>query len=251
MKYSRPGPPVPGIAVVPGEFGNKATLAFEVIASPSIVQRNEPIALTIRAVSRSDNSTATGFVSDSVMLWTTNWSPAKTDYTGGKACDPACSGGGYDCMVYPPAVTVWNPAADPEMPNMVSFTVADAGVKTLTIRLKNGGVGTSYRIEALYPPPKAYPYYDLMGASVVRGWSNRIFVGTGQCIGKTQCRGCFPAPGTALPGHDAGHGRPRPNHPLRVSDCLGRGNPAHLRCPRQGGCGNGRAGKNHDGMEAR
>jgi hypothetical protein len=60
------------------------------------------------------------------------------------------------------------------------------------VRLKNGGVGVSYRIEALYAKPSDRGYM-VDNYTLIRGWSNRIFVGEAKIKALT-----LPPPGTGF-----------------------------------------------------
>lgn len=178
----RSTPNVDGVNLGPillpaAEYSSTATVYFEVAATPWQVKPGDPISVTIRAVRRADGTTATDFVSDSVRVWTNNWSPGYADYTGGKPYSSAYSGGGYAGFVYPPTIALWDMNLEPDIPNPIRFTTADQGVKTITVRLKQGGVGVSYRLEAIEKFSAGYPYKDLTNSALVRGWSNRIFVG--------------------------------------------------------------------------
>ena len=150
------------ISSIPYEVSS-ATDGFQVTATPSTVAPNSPITVTIRAVNRSTGKTDTSFTSGNVKLWTTNGSPAFADYYA-SGCN------------HVPCATEWDSTKDPSVP-AISFTAADAGIKTVTVYLRQGGVGESWRLEALADPPASYPYSDV-GSAPVRGFSNPIFVET-------------------------------------------------------------------------
>ncbi len=153
------------------------TACFEVIAEPAFVAPGDPVQVTVRALTKEGRPAPT--FTGQVKLWVPNWSPAFQDYTGGRPRDPEYFYQYAD--MYSPRETVWDPAMEPDLPAPLDFTTADQGVKTATVRLKNGGVGVSYRLEAIALKPENRGY--LAGdVTRLRGWSNRIFVGRAELV---------------------------------------------------------------------
>lgn len=167
---TNPGP----LTTVSGNTATSAPAVFEVTATPLTVQRNDPITVTIRAIDPATGATKTDYVSNGVKILVPSWSPAYMDYTNGLAYN------GSNCPpLLPPRRYLLDTNLEPTKPDSISFTAADKGIKTTTVRLKAGGVGKSYRLE-VYDCPVAnqYPLRDITSPATVRGWSNRIFVGT-------------------------------------------------------------------------
>ncbi|MEZ4586670.1 MAG: hypothetical protein R2909_09750 [Gemmatimonadales bacterium] len=197
--------PVPGEAIthVPGDRHRRSVGGadgFLVVAPDSAYSAGDEIPVTVTAVGPTGQR-ATEFTG-TVRLHTGNWSPATTVYRDRRMA----------------TVTVIDPAGEPQGSLTLTFTPADRGRKTTTVRLMHGGVGTSYRIEAIHPDVDGYPRAKSGPLAAIRGYSAPIVV-------------TEPGPMAAAAPPPPPPGPPPPPSPTGGEAVATRRSPAHSRMP--------------------